>query len=63
MRFVVTQFFEKSPLLVFPLLGLVLFIAVFAIVLVRTLGRRGRSLQAYAWLPLDEEPQLEVKSK
>jgi hypothetical protein len=59
MRFVVTQFFEKSPLLVFPLLGLVLFIAVFAIVLVRTLGRRGRSLQAYAWLPLEKQPEVD----
>lgn len=55
MRGIYTEFFEKSPLLIFPLLGLTLFILVFAGVLIRTFGRTGRGLQVFASMPLDEE--------
>jgi len=55
MRAVYTEFFMRSPLLIFPLIGLALFILVFSMVLVRTLGKRGRGLQAFASLPLSDD--------
>lgn len=62
MRAIYTEFFEKSPLLIFPLVGLSLFLLVFTMVLVRTLGKRGRTLQNFASMPLEGElPREEVK--
>lgn len=55
MRAIYTEFFQRSPLLIFPLIGLALFITVFTLVLIRTFGKRGRALQAYAALPLEPE--------
>lgn len=55
MRAIYTEFFMRSPLLVFPLIGLALFMIVFGMVLVRTLGKRGRGLQAFASLPLNDD--------
>ncbi|MFO0668375.1 MAG: hypothetical protein U0235_01945 [Polyangiaceae bacterium] len=56
MRAVYTEFFMRSPLLIFPLIGLALFMLVFSMVLVRTLGKRGRGLQAFASLLSDDAP-------
>lgn len=55
MRAVYIEFFQRSPLLIFPLIGLALFIAVFTVVLFRTFGKRGRALQAHASLPLEAD--------
>jgi hypothetical protein len=60
MRWLYVQFFDKSPLLIFPLIGLVIFVTIFALVLMRTLGRHGRALQVYASMPL--EPDQERRS-
>ncbi len=50
------EFFAKSPLLALPLCALAIFIVVFAAVVARTLGRRGRELtEAHASLPLTDD--------
>jgi hypothetical protein len=49
------EFFSKSPLLALPLLSLVIFMTVFAIVLWRIAGERGRELErTAARIPLDD---------
>jgi hypothetical protein len=49
------EFFAKSPLLALPLLSLVIFIGIFAIVLWRIAGERGRELErAASRIPLDD---------
>ena len=62
MRWLYVQFFAKSPLLVFPLVGLAIFVTIFALVLFRTLGRRGRALQAFASMPLADETRRLAES-
>ena len=44
--------FAKSPLLVYPVLSLVLFLAFFALV-VAFVVRRGRALESHASMPLE----------
>lgn len=61
MRWLYVQYFAKSPLLIFPIIGLVLFILVFALVLFRTFGKRGRALQTFASLPLEKEGSQEAR--
>jgi hypothetical protein len=47
------EFFSKSPLLALPLVALFMFIVVFATIVLRTLGRRGReAARAAEALPL-----------
>jgi hypothetical protein len=50
------EFFSKSPLLALPLVSLVLFIAIFAMVTWRVMGDGGRELERIAGkLPLEED--------
>ena len=50
------DFFAKSPLLAYPLIALVLFMALFAIVVVRVMGQRGRELErTVGRLPLEDQ--------
>jgi hypothetical protein len=44
----------KSPLLVYPLVSLVIFLTMFAFV-VAFVVRRGRALETHASMPLDED--------
>jgi hypothetical protein len=44
-----------SPLLVLPLMALVLFVAVFFVVCVRTMAKRAPAYARVASLPLDEQ--------
>jgi hypothetical protein len=63
------EFFSKSPLLALPLVALFTFIVVFASIVIRTFGRRGREVaRAAASLPLapdaipvEEESRIRVK--
>ncbi|MBL8601680.1 MAG: CcoQ/FixQ family Cbb3-type cytochrome c oxidase assembly chaperone [Myxococcales bacterium] len=49
------EFFSHSPLLMYPLLALALFLGVFSLIVARTLGRRADSFDDRAALPLDDE--------
>ncbi len=48
------EFFVNSPVLALPVLSLMLFIAVFAGIVVRTMRRRPAAYEAAAALPLDD---------
>jgi hypothetical protein len=47
------EFFAHHPLLALPVLSLVLFMVVFAVIVARTLRRRPAQFDALAALPLD----------
>ena len=49
------EFFQNSPVLVFPIVGLTLFVAVFVAIVVRVLRTRSASYDAVASLPLSED--------
>ena len=49
------EFFQDSPVLVFPVLGLTLFVAVFVAVVVRVLRTRPAAYDQVASLPLSED--------
>ena len=49
------EFFARSPLLGLPLLSLVIFITVFALLVVRAMRRRPASFEPLANLPLELE--------
>jgi flagellar biogenesis protein FliO len=48
--------FRQSPLLVFPLLALLLFVTVFALIVWRVLRSSARAFDSVASLPLGDEP-------
>ena len=48
------QLAEKSPLLVYPILSLIIFSSFFVGVLVYV-GRRGRALESHGLLPLERD--------
>jgi cbb3-type cytochrome oxidase subunit 3 len=50
------QYFVHSPLLAFPLLALILFVAVFSAIVLRTLGKKWRETATIASrLPLEDD--------
>ncbi len=49
------QFFAHHPMLALPVLSLLLFIAVFAMIVVRTMRKRPAQFDAMAALPLAAE--------
>jgi len=49
------EFFQDSPALIFPIVGLALFVAVFVAVVVRVLRTRSASYDKVASLPLSED--------
>jgi cbb3-type cytochrome oxidase subunit 3 len=53
-----SEFFEQSPVLLYPLISLVLFFTVFLVVIVRVLRMKSSEADDYARIPLEEE--LEV---
>ena len=63
MSFMVKEFFLASPLLVYPLIALALFMGVFVMVTVATMMKRSESYAQVADLPLrDQPPHEEAKS-
>ncbi len=52
---VALDFFQKSPMLVFPLLALALFMLVFFVVTVRTVLTQKSRYEAVARLPLENQ--------
>ncbi len=48
------DFFIHSPVLVLPIISLLIFIVVFAGIVVRTMGRRPSTFDGVASLPLDQ---------
>ncbi len=56
------QLLEKSPLLVLPLVSLVLFLLVFAAIVIRTYARRAEAYAKTAGMPLDDDtPKNEIE--
>jgi cbb3-type cytochrome oxidase subunit 3 len=58
MRRFASEFFEQSPVLLYPVLALVLFFIVFLVVVVRVMRMKASEADHYAHIPLEEE--LEV---
>jgi len=58
MRRFATEFFEQSPVLLYPVLALLLFFIVFLVVLVRVMRMKPSDAEKRAQIPLEEE--LEV---
>ncbi len=48
------EFFSQSPVLALPILSLMIFIAVFAGIVVRTMRRRPSTFEGIAALPLED---------
>lgn len=53
LSFVAMGYFQKSPLLVFPLIALLLFLTVFVVVTIRALRASPSSFEAISRLPLE----------
>ncbi len=49
------EFFAQHPMLALPVMALVIFVAVFAMIVVRTMRRQPAQFDALASLPLDAE--------
>lgn len=47
------EFFAHHPMLALPVVSLLLFVAVFALIVARTMSRRASQFDAVAALPLD----------
>jgi cbb3-type cytochrome oxidase subunit 3 len=58
MRRFATEFFEQSPVLLYPVLALLLFFIVFLVVVVRVMRMKASDAEKRAQIPLEEE--LEV---
>ena len=54
MRQLTSGFFDQSPVLLFPIVALCLFMGVFVLVTVRTLRTRKTAFDDVAALPLDD---------
>lgn len=54
MSLIASDFFAKSPVLVFPIVALILFVTVWTAVTMRTLFRKSQSYERIARLPLDD---------
>jgi cbb3-type cytochrome oxidase subunit 3 len=53
-----SEFFEQSPVLLYPLLSLALFFIVFLVVLVYVLRMKAPEADRYARIPLEEESEV-----
>ena len=53
-----SEFFEQSPVLLFPVIALLLFFIVFLVVVIRVMRMKASEADHYAHIPLEEE--LEV---
>jgi len=58
MRRFASEFFEQSPVLLYPVLALLLFFIVFLVVVIRVVRMKASDVDHYANIPLEEE--LEV---
>ncbi|MDH3653074.1 MAG: cbb3-type cytochrome c oxidase subunit 3 [Myxococcales bacterium] len=53
-----SEFFEQSPVLLYPLLALGLFFIVFLVVIVRVMRMKSSEVNEYARIPLEEESEV-----
>lgn len=53
------EFFVKSPLLALPVAALVIFVLVFAGIVVSTLRRRSEPFDSLSRLPMDDEREVD----
>ncbi|MBT8468944.1 MAG: hypothetical protein KJN97_09360 [Deltaproteobacteria bacterium] len=53
-----SEFFEQSPVLLYPLLALGLFFTVFLVVIVRVVRMKATEVDQYARIPLEEESEV-----
>lgn len=54
------EFFSQSPVLALPILSLMIFIAVFAGIVVRTMRRRPSTFEGVAALPLEDGKEVSL---
>lgn len=54
MRLLTAEFFQRSPLLIFPLVALIIFFVVYVGIALRTYTRKKDHFDPMARLPLDE---------
>ncbi len=52
------EFFQDSPVLLYPLISLVLFFIVFVVVIVRVVKMKTTEADEYARIPLAEESEV-----
>ena len=52
------EFFQDSPVLLYPLISLVLFFVVFLVVIVRVVKMKTTEADEYARIPLAEESEV-----
>jgi hypothetical protein len=53
-----SEFFENSPVLLYPVLALALFFIVFLVVIVRVMRMKTSDVDEYARIPLEEESEV-----
>lgn len=53
-----SEFFEQSPVLLYPLISLVLFFTVFLVVIVRVMRMKASEADECARIPLEEESEV-----
>jgi hypothetical protein len=58
MRRFATDFFEQSPVLLYPVIALVLFFVVFLAVVIRVVRMKASEADRYAHIPLEEESEV-----
>jgi hypothetical protein len=54
LSFMASEYFQKSPMLVYPLVALALFMLVFFVVTLKTVLTRGAQYEGIARLPLEQ---------
>lgn len=50
-----TDYFDKSPVLIFPMIALFLFMGVFTVTVVRAMLKRRTEIERMARLPLEDD--------
>jgi hypothetical protein len=53
-----SEFFEQSPVLLYPVLALILFFIVFLVVVVRVMRMKSSEADLCARIPLEEESEV-----
>ena len=63
LSFMASEYFQRSPMLIYPVVALALFMLVFLAVTVRTVLTRGAQFEAIARLPLENQEVARGPSK
>jgi hypothetical protein len=61
LSFMASEYFQRSPMLLYPLVALALFMLVFLVVTVKTVLTKGARYEAIARLPLEDQAREESR--